>query len=56
METFLFSNAEHMIWRTGRAFWFCFDVFLAEMCFECSGGTSHRDVSFEHTEKRFDGK
>ena len=25
--------------------------FLAEMCFECTGGTSHRDVSFEHTEQ-----
>ena len=27
--------------------------FLAEMCVESSGGTSHRDVSFEHREQAF---
>ena len=44
---------EYTILRKGRAFWFCSGVFLAEMCFECSGGTSHRDVSIEHTEQAF---
>ena len=27
--------------------------FLVEMCFEYSGGTSHTDVSLEHTEQAF---
>ena len=48
-----FKHTEHTIWWKGRAFWFCFGVFLAEMCLECSGGTSHRDVSLEHTEQAF---
>ena len=48
-----FKNAERRIWRKGRGYWSCFGVFLAEMCFQCLGGTSHRDVSFENTEQVF---
>ena len=52
METFLFitQNIRYggKVGRIGTVLYF-----LAEMCFECSGGTTHRDVSFEHTEQAF---
>ena len=34
-----FKHAEHTIWRKLRPYLSCFGVFLAEMCFEWSGGT-----------------
>ena len=37
----------------GRACWFCFLCFSSGNVFECSEGTSHRDVSFEHTKQEF---
>ena len=41
-----FKHEEHTIWQKGGAYWGCFVVCLAETCFECSGGTFHRDFSF----------
>ena len=50
METFLLSTQNI---RYGGKVGRMFSVFLAEMCLECSGGTTHTDVFFEHTKQAF---
>ena len=52
MEMF-FEHTEHTLWRKISAYWSCIVIFLAEVCFVCSGEASRRDIPLSTQTMRF---